>query len=46
MDPEHYLDLVDIAIADKTRTRTALKRDPEESHGTDELLREMDISHG
>lgn len=45
-DLEHYLDLIDIALADKTRARTIIKRDPEEANGTDELLREMDISHG
>lgn len=42
--PEHYLDLIDITLAEKTRARTVIKRDPEEPHGPDELLREMDIS--
>jgi len=44
--PEHYLDLIDAALSDKKRARAAIKRDPEEPRGPQELLRDMDISQG
>jgi hypothetical protein len=43
---EHYLDLIDIALADKKRVRSIVKRAPDGSGGPHQLLQDMDISHG
>ncbi len=44
--PEHYLDLIDIALSDKQRARSVLKNDPDQAHEAQELLQDMEISRG
>jgi hypothetical protein len=44
--PEHYLDLIDIALSDKQRARSVVKKDPDESYEAHELLQDMEISRG
>jgi hypothetical protein len=42
--PEHYLDLIDIALSDKQRARSVVKKDSDESHEAHELLQDMEIN--
>jgi hypothetical protein len=44
--PEHYLDLIDIALSDKQRARSVVKKDPDQAHEAQELLQDMEISRG